>query len=282
MEHLLVVTGLIILVNLFVTYRGLADSAFLYDNCFDVDGILIRKEYKRLLTSGFLHISWTHLFFNMVSLFAFGDALEPYLGPVKYTIIYFGALVGGNLFALYVHRSHGDYTAVGASGAVCGVIYACIALFPQMDIGFIFFRIHFPAWLYGTLYVLYCIYGIKTMAGNVGHEAHLGGALAGMVVAIIMNPEMLLENYLPIILTAVPSAIFIYMLVTRPEFMLVDNYFSKKRSSKYYTVEDRYNKAQQQKQQEIDRLLDKISKKGIQSLSKLEKDIIDNYSKTKH
>src|SRR5689334_3800677 len=163
----------------------------------------------------------------MVSLYFFSTNLESYLGPFRFLLIYLASLVGGNLFSLFIHRNHGDYSAVGASGAVCGVIFASIALFPGFGIGFFFLPISLPGWIYSLGFVLFSIYGIKSRRDNIGHDAHLGGALIGMLVAILTNPLVVTENYLPILCIFVPSAIFIYIIIKKPGFLLVDNFFFK-------------------------------------------------------
>ncbi len=166
----------IIIANVFVSYRGFSSHEFFARYSFEVEKILIYKDYKRLITSGFLHVNWMHLIFNMFSLYIFSAGLERYIGSIYYLVIYFVSLVGGNLFSLYIHRNHGSYSAVGASGAVCGTMFSSIALFPGMRIGLFFLPISFPAWMYGLAFVLYSIYGIKSRRDNIGYETHLGGA----------------------------------------------------------------------------------------------------------
>lgn len=269
---------LIIIVNIAFSYKGFTNEHFFASYKFEVDRVLINKDYLRLISSGFLHVNWTHLIFNMVSLYAFSGLLETQLGGLNFLLIYFVSLVGGNLLALFVHRHHGDYSAVGASGAVCGVIFASIALFPGLGIGFFGLPFSIPSWIYGILYVGYSIYGIKSSKDNIGHEAHLGGALAGMLLAIIIQPTALTENYLTILIIAVPTLVFIYLIITRPQLLLVDNFFFRTHK-KYYNVDHKYIEAKVNKQKELDKLLDKISRKGIDSLSKKEKAKLEEYSK---
>lgn len=127
------IIGLILIIaNIVFSYKGFTNETFFDGYKFEVDRILINKDYKRLVTSGFLHVSWTHLIFNMLSLYAFSGLIESNLGGLKFLIIYFVSLVGDDLLSLFVHRNHGDYNSVGASGAVCGIIFASIALFPGM------------------------------------------------------------------------------------------------------------------------------------------------------
>jgi membrane associated rhomboid family serine protease len=277
--HAVGIIGFVILIVTFlVSYKGFTDHAFFVRYSFQVDRVLVYKEYKRLVTSGFLHVGWLHLIFNMVTLNAFSSGVEAYLGPFSYLVIYIASLVGGNLFALLVHRNHGDYSGVGASGAVCGVIFAGMALFPGMDIA-PFGLIAIPGWLYAIVFVLVSIYGIKSKSDNIGHEAHLGGALVGMLVAIIMRPSSLVDNYITILLILVPTVAFIFVIIRKPHFLLVDNFFYK--THPRYTVDDRYNLERNNRQQEIDRILEKIHKRGMSSLTKREKDMLNEYSRMK-
>jgi len=270
---------LLILINVMVSYQGLKDHNFLERYAFRVDKILIEKEYKRLITSGFLHVSWPHLIFNMLTLYSFSYGLETTLGQTGFLSVYFGSLLGGSFFSLFIHRQHGDYSAVGASGAISGIVFACIALFPGMRIGFFGIPFYIPAWVYGLLYVLYSIYGIRSQKDNIGHEAHLGGGLIGLLIAIGMMPDTLFKNYVPILLILVPSCIFIYLIITRPSLLWIDNLFQKQRQ--LYTLEDTYNIKKREKELELDLLLDKISKKGMDSLSKKEMDKLKQYSENK-
>ncbi|HEY0677822.1 MAG TPA: rhomboid family intramembrane serine protease, partial [Chitinophagaceae bacterium] len=182
---------LLIAANVIFSYKGLKNHLFFERYAFKVDKVLLQKNYKVMVTSGFLHVGWVHLILNMISLYIFSESLELYLGELKFLLIYFGSLLGGNIFSLLVHRNHGDYTAVGASGAVCGIIFASIAVFPGMEVGFIGLPLFIPSWLYGILFVLYSVYGIRSRADNIGHEAHLAGALTGLLLALLMFPEAL-------------------------------------------------------------------------------------------
>lgn len=269
---------LLIIVNIVFSYKGFTNAQFFEGYKFQVDRVLINKDYIRLISSGFLHVNWIHLIFNMISLYAFSGLLEIQLGGFYFLLIYFAALIGGDLLALFVHRHHGDYSAVGASGAVCGIIFASIALFPGIGIGFFGLPFSIPSWLYGILYVGYSIYGIKSDKDNIGHESHLGGALVGMLLAIMIQPTALLANYLTILIITVPTMLFIYLIITRPQFLLINNQFFRKQK-KYYNVDHEYNEAIVNKQKELDKLLDKINRKGIDSLSKKEKAKLEEYSK---
>ncbi len=272
------IIGLILIIaNIAFSYKGFTNQTFFDGYKFEVDRILINKDFKRLVTSGFLHVSWTHLIFNMISLYAFSELIESNLGGLNFLIIYFVSLIAGNLFSLFVHRNHGDYNSVGASGAVCGIIFASIALFPGMGIGFFGLPLSIPSWLYGILYIAFSIYGIKSNKDNIGHEAHLGGALIGMTVALLMQPLAFTDNYLTIIIIAVPAIAFIYLIIKSPHILFVDNFYFKTHKN-YYSVDHKYNEEKNNHQKEIDRILDKINKKGMHSLSSKEKIKLKQYS----
>lgn len=272
-----IISLLIIVANVLVSSRGFKDSNFYAKYSFEVDKIVLYKDYKRLITSGFLHVNWMHLIFNMIALLFFAGSLENSIGSVYFTIIYFGSLLGGELLSLFIHRHQGDYGSVGASGAISGVLFASIALFPGMHIGLFFLPISFPAWIYGLAYVLYSIYGIRSRSNNIGHDAHLGGGLIGMLIAIIMFPSSVANNLLPILIIFIPAAVFIYFIITNPAFLLVDNYFYNKHHR--YTIDQEYNIKKKHKQEELDELLDKINKRGINSLSQKEKERLKELSK---
>jgi membrane associated rhomboid family serine protease len=279
MAYFGVFTIAIIVANVIVSYIGFKDRAFFEKYCFEVEKVLVYKEYWRMITSGFLHVGWGHLLFNMFALYTFRVSLETYLQPAGFLTLYFASLLGADLLSLIIHKQHGDYSAVGASGAVCGVIFASIALFPDMQVGFFGLPFGIPGWIYGIIYVLYSMYAIRSKRDNIGHEAHLGGALAGILAAVLMARSPQHISY-PIVLTIVlPSVFFIYMIITRPHVLLIDNFYFKKHSGDY-DIDDRYNIDRIDRQKEIDILLEKIHKNGLKSLSKRERELLEKYSQS--
>lgn len=270
------VTLLLVAITSFLSYKGLKDSFFQDRYAFDVDRIMVQKEYIRFVSSGFLHNSWMHLIFNMLALLIFGSSLEPAVGGLNILLIYFAALIGGGLLELLIHKAHGDHSSVGASGAVNGIIFASIALFPDMGIGLFFLPLSIPAWAFGLAYVIFSIYGIKARWGNSGHAAHLGGALIGMTIALALYPEAFAANYLPILIIALPTIAFILLIVYKPDFLLTTS-FKKQKPKRSIDHEYNYRKAQQQT--DIDSILEKIHRKGMKSLTKEEKEALEKYSK---
>lgn len=269
---------ILIVVNALATYQGFRDHRFFERYMFEVDGILVRKEWDRLLTSGFLHVNWLHFLFNMYALYSFSASLELLLTPVEYLALYFGSLLGGNLLALYMHRHHGDYSAVGASGAVSGIVFAAIALFPGIEVGFIFLPVGIPGWLFGLLYVLFSIYGMKSQRDNIGHDAHLGGGLVGLLIAVALQPFSLKYNYVPILAILLPAAALLWLLVNRPHWMLLPDFkFGGK--NRNFTPDDQYNARRKAELRELDQLLEKINRKGMKSLTEREKERLKELGK---
>jgi membrane associated rhomboid family serine protease len=269
-----IVTLALIIVNVIVSYNGFKNPVFFEKYVFDVERIRTFREYRRIISSGFLHANWQHLLFNMLALYVFGIGLDEYLGGSNMAVIYFASLLGGNLFTYYLHR-HDNYRAVGASGATFGLTFASIALFPGMKISLFFLPIGIPSWLFGLGSVLFSIYGIRAKKDNIGHEAHLGGAIVGMLTAICMNPAALVHNYLTIAVITVPVLIFMYIIMKRPHLLLVNKKYKKQMS-----IEDRYNMRIVGKQKDIDGILEKIHKRGIKSLTDKEREMLDDHSKS--
>ncbi len=260
----------IILVNAYLTYKGLQSYTFMSRYMFQVDGILRYKQYDRLITSGFLHVDWMHFGFNMFALYSFGTSLLVLLGPVAFLILYFASLIGGDLLALFVHRAHGDYSAVGASGAVSGLVFASIFISPGSSIGLIFFPIGIPAWIFGCLFLVYSIYGIKSQRGNIGHEAHLGGALVGLMVALMIYPQVFEYNAWVFWLLFVPTVTFIYLIYRYPNILILGSFRKGIKKSAPHRSKF-YKDPEPSRQQQLDQLLDKINKKGIDKLTEEER-----------
>ena len=144
--------------------------------------------------------------------------MNPMLGHAQFLLIYLVALLGGNLLSLWVNRRNYHYSAVGASGAVSGIVFAAVILFPDMRLGILFIPIGIPGWIFALLYTAYSIYGVRSRLGNVGHDAHLGGGIAGALVLIALYPELLSYSWKPILASLVPALIFFLLLWKRPDW----------------------------------------------------------------
>jgi len=194
---------LIIIANVLVSFKGFQDKIFFEKYKFQI-GPIVNGEKIRILSSGFLHVDQAHLFFNMLTLYFFADSVIAYVGIAKFMVIYFGSLLGGSLFGLYFHKKEPYYSAVGASGAVMGILYAAIMLNPGMNLYLFFIPIPIPAYVFGVGYLLYTMFGMKKQWGNIGHSAHLGGAIGGFVLTIVLFPQVVAQNKLMVIILAIP------------------------------------------------------------------------------
>ena len=102
---------------------------------------------------------------------------------------------------------------------ISGVIFAAIAIFPDIHVSLFLIPVGIPGWLFGICYVIYSMYGIRSSGGNIGHEAHLGGALIGLVTAVLLVPEVLKENTLPVALIGAAGTAFLLLIVFRPDVL---------------------------------------------------------------
>ena len=203
MGKLDLITIIIIAANVIISYKGFGDYSFFDKYKFHVGGVQ-RGEKIRLFSSGFLHADTQHLLFNMLTLYFFAGVVIKLLNPLHFTLIYGGSLLLGSLLSLYFHKNEYHYSAVGASGAVTGVLYAAILLQPGMNLNLFFIPIPIPAYIFGIGYLLYSIYGMKNRIGNIGHDAHFGGAIGGYAITLVLSPELFKTNLLMIGLLALP------------------------------------------------------------------------------
>jgi len=157
-----------------------------------------------MISSAFLHADISHLAFNMLTLYFFAPVVFGYLGDLSFGLIYLGSLVFGSLLTLYFHSNDYSYRAIGASGAVTGVLYSAILLRPDMDLYLFFIPIPIPAYIFGIGYLLYSIYGMKAKRDNIGHTAHFGGAIGGYLITLVKEPHLFTDNLVMVILLAIP------------------------------------------------------------------------------
>ena len=187
----------IIAANGIFSYMGLKDESFFRKYEFHI-GSIRAGEQLRMFTSAFLHGDLMHFAFNMYTLYIFAPVVINYMGGLGFLIVYIISLFGGSLLSYFFHKNDYNYRAIGASGAVTGIVYAAILLAPTMQIWFL------PSYVFGIGYLLYSIYGMKAKNDNIGHTAHFGGAIGGYVYTIITNPSMLVDNLNIIIILAIP------------------------------------------------------------------------------
>ena len=143
-------------------------------------------EQLRMVTSGFLHADYMHLFFNMYTLYMFAPIVVYKLGQLNFVLIYLASLLLGSIFSFFFHKNEPHYSAIGASGAVSGILYASILLYPDMSLYLFFIPVPIPSYIFGIGYLLYSIYGMRNRHGNIGHDAHFGGAVGGYFFTLFL------------------------------------------------------------------------------------------------
>lgn len=200
----------IIAVNALISFKAFDDQYFFRKYEFHIGSIRSGENF-RMVSSAFLHVDIAHLAFNMITLYFFAPVVINFLGTPLFLLVYFGSLICGSLLTLQFHKNDYHYRAVGASGAVTGVLYAAILLRPDMSLYFFFIPIPIPAYIFGIGYLLYSIYGMKAKRDNIGHTAHFGGAIGGYAITLFNQPHLLTENILMVVLLAIPIIILFVM-----------------------------------------------------------------------
>ncbi|HEX3386720.1 MAG TPA: rhomboid family intramembrane serine protease [Mucilaginibacter sp.] len=149
------------------------------------------KKLYTLITSGFIHLDLMHLFFNMFTFYYFAPPIEAVLGHWQFLLLYIVSMVLADLPSVAKHHNNFGYRSLGASGAISAVIFSFILFAPFTGMGILFIPVSIPAVVFGALYLVYCSYASKKQWGNINHDAHLFGAIAGLMITAILQPHVL-------------------------------------------------------------------------------------------
>lgn len=156
-----------------------------------------KKEWYRLVTSGFQHADFLHLFVNMFVLFSFGQVVESYYaylfgpnGKFLFVLLYVTAIFAANVSTYYKHQDNSYYNALGASGAVSAVVFASI-LFDPFNKIYLYGIIGLPGILLGIGYLAYSYYASKKQNDHINHDAHLFGAIYGIAFTVVLKPKVI-------------------------------------------------------------------------------------------
>ena len=157
------------------------------------------REWYRLVTHGFVHADWMHLFVNMFTFYSFGSYLEQWFrvtgfGTLAYLLLYFGGMIAASIHDLLRHGKDPYYVSIGASGAVSAVLFMAIFLNPWDKI-YLFAAVPIPGILFGVLYLFYCQYMAKRGGDNINHHAHFYGAVYGFLFPVLLEPTLLQEFF---------------------------------------------------------------------------------------
>ena len=197
-------TLILILITAFISWRAFSDPQLRARLMFIPSAVKERGEYYRFITHGFVHGDFNHLLFNMWAFYIFGDTAEmifneylfgPGLGGIMYILFYVAAIVASSYPDYIRHQDNRAYASLGASGGVAALLWPYVMIAPWN--WFIFPPL--PAILLAVGYIFYSSYKDRVGGDNIGHNAHLWGAIFGLlvyVVLLITREPALLEYFL--------------------------------------------------------------------------------------
>ena len=179
----------ILIVTVIASLVGLYGSPRILESClFRPYWFLRRRQYQTIVTSGIVHADLPHLIFNALTYFFFAFQVERQIGPARFAALYLFGLVVSDLGTWYKHRNDPGYASLGASGAISAVLFASIVYFPSQTLFILPFPVPIPAPLFAIGYVAYSWYSARHARGRINHDAHLGGALAGLAFVLLTDP----------------------------------------------------------------------------------------------
>jgi len=179
----------ILVVTVAASLAGLyATPAIVERSLFRPYWLLRKQQYASVITSGFVHADLGHLLFNMITFYFFAFPMERVLGTERFCALYLAGLITSHLGTWYKQRHNPDYASLGASGAISAVLFAFIVYFPTQSLFIIPFPLPIPAPLFAIGYVAYSWYSARHPRGRINHDAHLAGALTGLVFVLLTDP----------------------------------------------------------------------------------------------
>lgn len=192
------ITIVIIAITALVSIIALSKREFLSAMMFNAFSVYHYKKYYRLFSHGLVHGSFSHLFFNMLTLFFFGRYAEEWFraawgqtgGSILYVVMYVTAIAVTSIADLVKHRNNPNYNAIGASGAVSAVLFSSVLFDPKMGIYIYLIPIPIPAFIFAPLYLIYCQWMARKNMDNIGHTAHFWGAVYGLVFPLACMPSL--------------------------------------------------------------------------------------------
>jgi len=264
-----------------VTNKCFKDPRLRSQLILDNSAVRLRKNFYRLITSGLLHRDWKHFALNVIGIFIWGHSLEIHAQRWGLLLVFFVSVIGGNTYSLYRNWNK-EYVALGASGGCLGIVFCHCQLLggnisPMLTPGF-----SIPSYVFAIAYLIVSFIAMRRNAAddNVGHEAHIGGALTGFLCAFVINPDSLNQNpeFFYSIIGLVCIALFIWFWKNQIESSFLNLKNEKPKGSIRHRDYDQAIERYKTKK-EIDALLDKVSKKGIESLSPREKFRLEELSR---
>jgi membrane associated rhomboid family serine protease len=190
------ITLIIVVLTVLISLQGFKSNSFINKTAFSPFLVKHQGEHLRIVSHIFVHADWAHLLFNMISFYLFGELMEAQLyskygfllGNVHFSVIYFVGGLAATVIPFIRNRDNGNYLSLGASGAVSSIIFAAILWNPTMELGlFIIPGLFIPAYIFGPLYLAFEFYAFRRGKTNIAHDAHIGGAIFGVIYILFIN-----------------------------------------------------------------------------------------------
>ncbi|MDI1443490.1 rhomboid family intramembrane serine protease [Polyangium sp. 6x1] len=142
----------------------------------------------RLLTAGWVHADFSHLAFNMFSLYFFTEQTIRVLGVTRYLALYVTAVIVGFIPTTLRYMRKPNYSSLGASGAVAAVMFSAVLLVPKLKLQLMFLPIPVPGIVFAVAYLAYSAWHSYTAGDDINHDAHFSGAVYGALLTYAFEP----------------------------------------------------------------------------------------------
>jgi membrane associated rhomboid family serine protease len=195
----------LLVANVVVSLMAFQNARLMDQLLFDIHAIRKKNQWRRMITSGFIHGDGFHLFMNMLALYFMGPFLEIQVGTPAFLGIYLLCLLAGSGWTFMEHFRDMNYKALGASGAVSGITTAA-ALFAPLSTIYVFFALPMPFILFAALYLGWSAWASATrVRDGIGHSAHLGGALMGLALVCLLWPQVARDAFDSVVAAITPG-----------------------------------------------------------------------------
>ena len=194
------ITEIIVILTCLISWQALNNQDLRDQFLFIPYAVKHSNQYHRIVSHVLVHADFSHLAFNMISLFYLGGYLEAQLmntygsvGMYYYIILYIAGGIAATLFPYYKNSDNQMYRSLGASGAVSAVVFATILWEPQLELMLMFIPIPIKAYVLGPIYLAIEYYSMRRGASGIAHDAHLGGALFGILFVLLIDANKGIE-----------------------------------------------------------------------------------------